>query len=132
MCVRVYGEDGVRVHEWEICARGEQEDLNDNGKAQCAHCVCVEAILIYKCLCLPALYSFSFHLFLLFLLFMHIESTLKTSYVIRGQSTSLTCPIAISTCGELHSIKWFKGSERIAVASGDGKFTQVEGPFSER
>lgn len=52
--------------------------------------------------------------------------------VIRGQSTTLTCPIDITNCGELHSIKWFKGSERIGVASGDGKFSQVEGSFSDR
>lgn len=54
-------------------------------------------------------------------------------YVLRGQSTSLSCPIETTTCGDLHSIKWFKrGTERIAVASGDGKYTQVEGSFSER
>lgn len=54
-------------------------------------------------------------------------------YVLRGQSTSLTCPLETTTCGELHSITWFKGgTERIAVASGDGKFTQVEGTFSDR
>ncbi|KAG5680757.1 hypothetical protein PVAND_010244 [Polypedilum vanderplanki] len=75
---------------------------------------------------------------LLLLLFVYLqgcygeESTLPTLYVERGQSTNLTCPISISSCGELHSIKWFKGSERIAVTSGDGKFTQLEGSFQER
>lgn len=56
----------------------------------------------------------------------------ETKSVIRGQSTTLTCPIDIESCGELHSIKWFKGTERIGVASGDGKFSQVEGSFSDR
>lgn len=60
-----------------------------------------------------------------------IESVTR-HYVHRGQSTSLTCPIEVTTCGELHSIKWFKGTERIAVASGDGKFTQIEGPNPSR
>lgn len=58
--------------------------------------------------------------------------TAETKSVIRGQSTTLTCPIDIESCGELHSIKWFKGTERIGVASGDGKFSQVEGSFSNR
>lgn len=63
---------------------------------------------------------------------MTTESTSQL-YVPRGQSTSLTCPLETTTCGELHSITWFKGgTERIAVASGDGKFTQVEGTFSDR
>ncbi|CRK99567.1 CLUMA_CG012880, isoform B [Clunio marinus] len=59
-------------------------------------------------------------------------SEVETKSVIRGQSTTLTCPIDITNCGELHSIKWFKGSERIGVASGDGKFSQVEGSISDR
>jgi len=29
-------------------------------------------------------------------------------------------------------VKWFKGLERIGVASGDGSFTQVEGSEKER
>jgi len=56
----------------------------------------------------------------------------ETKSVVRGQSTSLTCPLDISNCGELHSIKWFKGSDRIGVASGDGKYSQVEGSFQDR
>lgn len=59
-------------------------------------------------------------------------TTVDTKSVSRGQSATLTCPIDITNCGELHSIKWFKGSERIGVASGDGKFSQVEGSFSDR
>lgn len=58
--------------------------------------------------------------------------TVDPKSVIRGQSTTLTCPIDITNCGDLHSIKWFKGTERIGVASGDGKFSQVEGSFSDR
>ena len=52
--------------------------------------------------------------------------------VIRGQSVSLTCPVDVQNCGELHSIKWFKGSTRIAVLSGDGKVSHVEGESAER
>lgn len=62
----------------------------------------------------------------------NIMATVDTKSVSRGQSATLTCPIDITNCGELHSIKWFKGSERIGVASGDGKFSQVEGTFSDR
>lgn len=59
-------------------------------------------------------------------------SEAETKSVIRGQSTTLICPIDTVNCGELHSIKWFKDSERIGVASGDGKFSQVEGPMQSR
>jgi hypothetical protein len=55
-----------------------------------------------------------------------------TKSVLRGQSTTLTCPIDSTNCGDLHSIKWFKGSERVGVTSGEGDFTQVEGPFKDR
>lgn len=81
-------------------------------------------------------------MFMLISFFIIIVSTLTapvrfafavdTKSVIRGQSTTLTCPIDIANCGELHSIKWFKGGDRIGVASGDGKFSQVEGSFSDR
>lgn len=53
-------------------------------------------------------------------------------YIVRGQSTNLTCPIDIQNCGELHSIKWFKGMKRIGVASGDGEIRQVEDPYTNR
>lgn len=56
----------------------------------------------------------------------------ETRAVIRGQTVTLTCPVDIEHCGELHSIKWFRGTERIAVLSGDGKYTNVEGLASDR
>ncbi|KAL7033530.1 hypothetical protein ACKWTF_007630 [Chironomus riparius] len=55
-----------------------------------------------------------------------------TLYISRGTTTHLKCPIDTKNCGELHSVKWFKGLERIGVASGDGSFTQVEGSEKER
>lgn len=50
----------------------------------------------------------------------------------RGQPVVLTCPIDVPSCGELHSVKWFKGSDRVAVVSGDGIVENVEGQFSKR
>lgn len=44
----------------------------------------------------------------------------------------LTCPIDVDTCGELHSLKWFKGTDRIAVVSGDGEVAKVEGSYNDR
>jgi hypothetical protein len=56
----------------------------------------------------------------------------NTQYIIRGQSTSLTCPIDDRNCGELHSIKWFRGQTRIGVASGDKEVRRIEDEFSDR
>uniref|UniRef100_A0A182P6J4 Ig-like domain-containing protein n=1 Tax=Anopheles epiroticus TaxID=199890 RepID=A0A182P6J4_9DIPT len=52
--------------------------------------------------------------------------------VLRGDKVELACPIDIATCGELHSLKWFKGTERIAVVSGDGEVAKVEGSYNDR
>jgi hypothetical protein len=56
----------------------------------------------------------------------------ETKPVIRGQPVVLTCPVDIKNCGELHSIKWFKGTERVAVLSGNGEIANVEGVSSDR
>ncbi|XP_058118520.1 hemicentin-1 [Anopheles ziemanni] len=55
-----------------------------------------------------------------------------TISVLRGEKVELACPIDIATCGELHSLKWFKGTERIAVVSGDGEVAKVEGSYNDR
>ena len=51
---------------------------------------------------------------------------------LRGESVVLTCPIDVTSCGELHSVKWFKGNERVAVVSGDGTVENVESQYSGR
>ncbi|KFB37688.1 AGAP012343-PA-like protein [Anopheles sinensis] len=56
----------------------------------------------------------------------------ETISVLRGEKVELACPIDIATCGELHSLKWFKGTERIAVVSGDGEVAKVEGSYNDR
>lgn len=56
----------------------------------------------------------------------------ETVSTLRGQSVVLTCPIDVKSCGELHSVKWFKGNERVAVVSGDGTVENVEGQYSGR
>lgn len=38
----------------------------------------------------------------------------------------LTCPIDVAACGILHSLKWFKGTQRVAVVSGDGFVQNIE------
>ncbi|XP_058464144.1 uncharacterized protein LOC131438278 isoform X2 [Malaya genurostris] len=52
--------------------------------------------------------------------------------VLRSEKVELTCPIDIATCGELHSLKWFRGQHRIAVVSGDGEVAKVEGGYKDR
>lgn len=61
-----------------------------------------------------------------------IAPAVDTKSVLRGQTTTLQCPIDSTNCGDLHSIKWFKGSDRVGVTSGDGEYSQVEGPFKDR
>ncbi|XP_055597510.1 hemicentin-1-like isoform X2 [Uranotaenia lowii] len=56
----------------------------------------------------------------------------ETVSVLRSEKVELTCPIDIATCGELHSLKWFKGTDRIAVVSGDGEVAKVEGSYNDR
>lgn len=56
----------------------------------------------------------------------------ETVSTLRGQSVVLTCPIDITSCGDLHSVKWFKGNDRVAVVSGDGDVSNVEGQFTGR
>ena len=56
----------------------------------------------------------------------------ETLSVLRGQKAELKCPIDETTCGELHSLKWFKRNERIAVVSGDGEVANVEGGYIGR
>ncbi|XP_058054565.1 hemicentin-1 [Anopheles bellator] len=66
---------------------------------------------------------------------LHISNTScqdETISVLRGEKVELACPIDIATCGELHSLKWFKGTERIAVVSGDGEVAKVEGSHHDR
>lgn len=71
----------------------------------------------------------------LYILALHIKRRFfvdadDTILKLRGESATLSCPIDAATCGELHSIKWFKGSDRVAVVSGDGSVQNVEGAFS--
>lgn len=61
-----------------------------------------------------------------------ILSSDQPQYVIRGKTTNLTCPIDITNCGELHSIKWFMGDIQIAVVSGDGEIRKVEEAYADR
>lgn len=56
----------------------------------------------------------------------------STSYVIRGSTTHLKCPIDTKNCGELHSVKWFKAGGRIGVASGDRSVARLEGSEKDR
>ncbi|XP_055703741.1 hemicentin-2 isoform X7 [Phlebotomus papatasi] len=51
---------------------------------------------------------------------------------LRGHSVVLTCPVDVTSCGDLHSVKWFKGSDRIAVVSGDGEVVNIQSAFKSR
>lgn len=48
------------------------------------------------------------------------------------KTVTLTCPFDVSSCGELHSIKWTKGRETIALVSGDGQVVNVHPSYSPR
>lgn len=56
----------------------------------------------------------------------------KTISEPRGHTVELECPIDVKKCGNLHSVKWFKGKDRVAVVSGDGNLKNVEGPYNGR
>lgn len=62
----------------------------------------------------------------------NFNPAVDTKSVLRGQTMTLSCPIDSTNCGELHSIKWFKGIERVSVTAGDDSYSQVEGPFKDR
>ncbi|XP_055619524.1 hemicentin-1 isoform X2 [Toxorhynchites rutilus septentrionalis] len=66
------------------------------------------------------------------LLFNKVLCQDETVSVLRSEKVELTCLIDIATCGELHSLKWFKGTDRIAVVSGDGEVAKVEGSYNDR
>ncbi|XP_055692645.1 hemicentin-1 isoform X4 [Lutzomyia longipalpis] len=51
---------------------------------------------------------------------------------LRGHSVVLTCPMDVSSCGDLHSVKWFKGSDRIAVVSGNGEVVNIFSDYNSR
>lgn len=72
------------------------------------------------------------HFVFLFSIFFLSLSPDKTISKLRGHTVTLECPIDVQSCGNLHSLKWFKGSDRVAVVSGDGSLTNVEGPYSGR
>lgn len=48
------------------------------------------------------------------------------------KKVTLTCPFDVTSCGELHSIKWTKGRETIAVVSGDGQLVNVNPSYDPR
>lgn len=56
----------------------------------------------------------------------------KTISKSRGHTVALECPIDIQSCGSLHSLKWFRGNDRVALVPGDGGNPNVEGPYSGR
>lgn len=60
----------------------------------------------------------------------HSRTDDATISKLRGDSATLTCPIDVATCGDLHSVKWFRGTERMAFVSGDGSEQTVETAFS--
>lgn len=71
-------------------------------------------------------------LFYFFVLIFFTFISDKTLSELRGNTVELECPIDFESCGRLHSVKWFKGEDRVAVVSGDGKLANVEEPYSRR
>lgn len=49
-----------------------------------------------------------------------------------GKDASLPCAINKATCGDFHSIKWYKGNQRVFVYSPVASFSKAEGELLER
>lgn len=49
-----------------------------------------------------------------------------------GQQVDLPCTVDAAKCGELHSIKWYRGMSRIFVFSESAKISKAEGDFTDR
>nr|CAD7401300.1 unnamed protein product [Timema cristinae] len=49
-----------------------------------------------------------------------------------GQTIRLPCNVDMEKCGNLHSIKWYRGSSRIFVFSEMAKIARSEGDYVER
>ena len=49
-----------------------------------------------------------------------------------GETIFLPCDVDTEKCGDLHSIKWYRGSSRIYVFSEMAGITRPEGDYTER
>lgn len=49
-----------------------------------------------------------------------------------GGVGSLHCAVDRSKCGEVHSLKWYRGEQRIYVFSETGGIARKEGDMSDR
>lgn len=49
-----------------------------------------------------------------------------------GETIQLPCSVNTDTCGDLHSIKWYRGSSRIYVFSEMAGIARAEGDYSDR
>ncbi|XKL60666.1 hypothetical protein PGB90_007723 [Kerria lacca] len=64
----------------------------------------------------------------------HHDSTLSQVDIsgLVGSTVKLPCHVDTKTCGNLHSIKWYRGSSRIFVFSDLAKFSKSEGDYESR
>ncbi|XP_077283214.1 hemicentin-1-like [Arctopsyche grandis] len=51
--------------------------------------------------------------------------------VLVGDTATLTCPIS-TTCGAVHSVRWYRDNERIAILADTSNFVKVEGKMIGR
>lgn len=49
-----------------------------------------------------------------------------------GETIFLPCDVDTDKCGDLHSIKWYRGSSRIFVFSEMADISRSEGDYTER
>jgi hypothetical protein len=49
-----------------------------------------------------------------------------------GETIFLPCDVDTEKCGDLHSIKWYRGSSRIFVFSEMAGIARSEGDYTER
>lgn len=49
-----------------------------------------------------------------------------------GETIRLPCTVNTERCGDLHSIKWYRGSSRIFVFSEMANIAKAEGDYAER
>lgn len=66
------------------------------------------------------------------IIFLYLLFSDETISEREGNTVTLTCPVDIDSCGDLHSLNWFKGEQRIAVFLHDENSTNIISEYKDR
>jgi len=78
-------------------------------------------------------YSFVYLLFIFFVLGAGSKTTGSTFHVLddlsglAGQEVSISCTVDVASCGDFHSVKWYRESQRVFVFSELANLERSEG-----